>query len=86
MVCPSLSCSINVNLKSTLSDISITTPACFGGPFSSYFFLNISINRYYNEDPRVLSSTLSKVTLILNSLLITLGIKIDPLSSVSCED
>jgi hypothetical protein len=31
MECPSLSC-INVGLKSTLSKISITTPACFWWP------------------------------------------------------
>jgi hypothetical protein len=29
---PSLSCLINVGLKSTLSEISIATPACFQGP------------------------------------------------------
>jgi hypothetical protein len=29
--CPSLSHLINVSLKSTLSDISIATPACFVG-------------------------------------------------------
>jgi hypothetical protein len=29
MECPSLSCLINVGLKSTLSEISIATPACF---------------------------------------------------------
>jgi hypothetical protein len=29
--CPSLSCLINVSLKSTLSEISIATPACFQG-------------------------------------------------------
>jgi hypothetical protein len=28
---PSLSCLINVNLKSTLSEISIAVPACFQG-------------------------------------------------------
>jgi hypothetical protein len=32
MQCPSLSHLINVSLKSTLSDISIATPACFQGP------------------------------------------------------
>jgi hypothetical protein len=32
--CLSLSHSINVCLKSTLSDISIGIPACFQGPFS----------------------------------------------------
>jgi hypothetical protein len=31
MECPSLSCLINIGLKSTLSEISIVTPACFGG-------------------------------------------------------
>jgi hypothetical protein len=31
MECPSLSCLINVSLKSTLSEISIVTPAYFGG-------------------------------------------------------
>jgi hypothetical protein len=31
MECPSLSHLINVGLKSTLSEISIVTPACFGG-------------------------------------------------------
>jgi hypothetical protein len=30
--CPSLSHLINVGLKSTLSEISIATPACFWGP------------------------------------------------------
>jgi hypothetical protein len=34
MKCPSLSCLINVNLKSTLSEISIATAACFGGPWA----------------------------------------------------
>jgi hypothetical protein len=34
MECPSLSHLINVSLKSTLSDISIATPACFQGPFT----------------------------------------------------
>jgi hypothetical protein len=32
MECPSLSHLINVSLKSTLSEISIATLACFGGP------------------------------------------------------
>jgi hypothetical protein len=32
MKCPSLSYLINVSLKSTLSEINIATPACFGGP------------------------------------------------------
>jgi hypothetical protein len=32
--CPSLSHLINVSLKSTLSDISIATPAYFGGPLA----------------------------------------------------
>jgi hypothetical protein len=32
--CPSLSCLTNVSLKSTLSEISIATPACFQGPLS----------------------------------------------------
>jgi hypothetical protein len=31
MKCPYLSHLTNVSLKSTLSDISIATPACFGG-------------------------------------------------------
>jgi hypothetical protein len=31
MQCPSLSHLINVSLKSILSEISIATPACFGG-------------------------------------------------------
>jgi hypothetical protein len=31
MQCPSLSCLINISLKSTLSEISIATPACFWG-------------------------------------------------------
>jgi hypothetical protein len=31
---PSLSCLINVSLKSTLSEISIATPACFHGPLT----------------------------------------------------
>jgi hypothetical protein len=34
MECPSLSCVINVSLKSTLSEISIATPACFQGPLA----------------------------------------------------
>ena len=34
MECPSLSHLINVGLKSTLSEISIATPACFGGPLA----------------------------------------------------
>jgi hypothetical protein len=34
MKCPSLSHSINVGLKSTLSELSITTPACFQGPLA----------------------------------------------------
>jgi hypothetical protein len=34
MECPSLSHLISVNLKSTLSEISIATPACFGGPLA----------------------------------------------------
>jgi hypothetical protein len=34
MECPSLSHLINVALKSTLSEISIATPACFGGPLA----------------------------------------------------
>jgi hypothetical protein len=32
--CPSLSHIINVSLKSTLSEISIGTPACFRGPLA----------------------------------------------------
>jgi hypothetical protein len=32
MECPSLSHLINVGLKSTLSEISVATPACFQGP------------------------------------------------------
>jgi hypothetical protein len=32
MECPSLSHFVNVGLKSTLSEISITTTACFQGP------------------------------------------------------
>jgi hypothetical protein len=32
MECPSLSCLINVSLKSILSEIGIATPACFWGP------------------------------------------------------
>jgi hypothetical protein len=35
MNCPSLFCLTNVNLKSTLSDISIATPACFQRPLIS---------------------------------------------------
>jgi hypothetical protein len=31
MECPTLSCLINVGLKSTLSEISIATSACFQG-------------------------------------------------------
>jgi hypothetical protein len=34
MECPSLSCLINVSLKSTLSEISIATPACFWRPLA----------------------------------------------------
>jgi hypothetical protein len=34
MECPSLSCLINVGLKSTLSKTSIATPACFQGPLA----------------------------------------------------
>jgi hypothetical protein len=34
MECPSLSHLINVGLKFTLSEISIATPACFGGPLA----------------------------------------------------
>jgi hypothetical protein len=33
MECPSLPHLINVSLKSTLSEISIAIPACFGGAF-----------------------------------------------------
>jgi hypothetical protein len=34
MECPSLSHLINVGLKSNLSEISISTPTCFGGPMA----------------------------------------------------
>jgi hypothetical protein len=34
MECPSLSHLLNVGLKSTLSEISIATPACFRGPLA----------------------------------------------------
>jgi hypothetical protein len=34
MECPSLSHLINVGLKSTLSEVSIGIPACFGGPLA----------------------------------------------------
>jgi hypothetical protein len=34
MECPSLSCLINVSLKSTLSEISIASPECFGWPLA----------------------------------------------------
>jgi hypothetical protein len=34
MECPSLSRLINVNLKSILSDISVSSPACFQGPLA----------------------------------------------------
>jgi hypothetical protein len=34
MKCPFLSCLINVSLKSSLSDISIASPACFWGPLA----------------------------------------------------
>jgi hypothetical protein len=34
MECPSLSHLISVSLMSTLSEISIATPACFGGPLA----------------------------------------------------
>jgi hypothetical protein len=36
--CPSLSCLINVGLKSTLSKINIATPACFQGPLAWLIF------------------------------------------------
>jgi hypothetical protein len=32
MECPYSSCLISLSLKSTLSEISIAIPACFGGP------------------------------------------------------
>jgi hypothetical protein len=34
MECPSLSRLINVGLKSSLSDVSIAMPACFGEPLA----------------------------------------------------
>jgi hypothetical protein len=34
MECPSLSHLIHIHLKSTLSEISIATPACFQGPLA----------------------------------------------------
>jgi hypothetical protein len=34
MECPSLSCLINVSLKSILSKISIASPTCFQGPLA----------------------------------------------------
>jgi hypothetical protein len=34
MKCPSLSCLTNVSFKCTLSDVSIVTPASFGGAIS----------------------------------------------------
>jgi hypothetical protein len=34
MECPSLSCLISVGLKSTLSEITVATPACFQGPLA----------------------------------------------------
>jgi hypothetical protein len=34
MECPSLSYLINVSLKSILFEITIATPACFGGPLA----------------------------------------------------
>jgi hypothetical protein len=34
MECPSLSHLINVGLKSTLSELNIAIPACFGGPLA----------------------------------------------------
>jgi hypothetical protein len=34
MECPSLSRLVNVGLKSTLSEISIASPACFWGPLA----------------------------------------------------
>jgi hypothetical protein len=34
MECPSLSRLINISFKSTLSEVSIATPACFQGPFA----------------------------------------------------
>jgi hypothetical protein len=37
--CPSLSRLINVGLKSTLSEVSIATPACFWGAISQPGFL-----------------------------------------------
>jgi hypothetical protein len=38
MECPSLSHLINVGLKSTVSEISIATPACFQGPLAWQIF------------------------------------------------
>jgi hypothetical protein len=40
MVCPSLSHLINVGVKSTLSEISIATPAYFQGPLAWYIFFH----------------------------------------------
>jgi hypothetical protein len=38
MKCPSLSHLVKIGLKSTLSKISIATPACFQGPLAWYIF------------------------------------------------
>jgi hypothetical protein len=44
--CPSLSHLFNVSLKSTLSDISITILACFGGPLAwKMFFQSFILNK-----------------------------------------
>jgi hypothetical protein len=42
MYCPSFSHSINVNLKTNLSDISIATLACFGGHWLGKSFSSLS--------------------------------------------
>jgi hypothetical protein len=42
MECPFLSCLINVGLKSTLSEISIATLACFQGPLAGKSSSNLS--------------------------------------------
>jgi hypothetical protein len=40
--CPSLSHLINVGLKSALSEISVATPACFGGALAGKSFSSLS--------------------------------------------
>jgi hypothetical protein len=46
MKCPSLSHLTNVSLTSTLSEISIATPACFQGPFAWSIFQPFTLSQY----------------------------------------